>query len=213
MADLDVPSLPPSPAHRYSNPGRPDSWFGRFGPRPRSVLSPYRLANRVGPRPPRKTMAQADRSSREIRRAPTDAEGVPSSGGRIIGHSLACFGRSRDWRARSHSKHDDRSSIHDRSWLLARTEVCGPAGCLLGDAGRRWCFDTIPALVASSRPGHTGTRRMSAAPSTARLPERPDPAILEIVRALARLAAREDHQRDEMERKHEARSDLRPVFD
>jgi hypothetical protein len=54
---------------------------------------------------------------------------------------------------------------------------------------------------------------MSAAPSTAPLPERPDPAILEIVRALARLAAREDHRRDEMERKHEARSDLRPVFD
>jgi hypothetical protein len=44
-------------------------------------------------------------------------------------------------------------------------------------------------------------------------PERPDPAILEIVRALARLAAREDHQRDRMEREHEARSDLRQVFD
>jgi hypothetical protein len=169
---------------------------------------------------PEKSRTRADRTSSGTRRASADAKGVPSSGGRIIGHSLACFGCSRDWRSRSHSRHDDRSSIHDRSWLLARTEVCGSAGHLLGKPGGSWCFDTMltrsitmPALAASSCPGHTGSRGMSAAPSTAPLPERPDPAILEIVRALARLAAREDHQRDEMERKHEARSDLRPVFD
>lgn len=45
-----------------------------------------------------------------------------------------------------------------------------------------------------------------------RLSKQPDPAILALARVLARQAAREDHAREEAERRN-ARGDLRPVLD